>query len=90
MNRARIHGFDEVYDVCEAQLERAGAVESSDEQRGELQGSARESKVVITVDATRQGLQRVTVTARKLSGFSPDLDTAQWIADAITRRLATS
>lgn len=81
-------GFDEVYDVCEAQLERAGTVTASDDLRGVLEGSAEESRIDITIDTTRQGLQRVRVTARRFSGLSPDLETAQWLADAISRRLA--
>ena len=80
-------GFDEVYDVCEAQLERAGTVEVSDDLRGVLEGTVEDSELRITVDPTRQGYQRVTVTARKLSGLSPDLETAQWLADAVVRRL---
>ncbi len=80
-------GFDEVYDVCEAQLERAGTVERSDDLRGELEGATVDSQVEITIDTTRQGYQRVTVRPRKLSGLSPDLETAQWLADAISRRL---
>ncbi|RMH01691.1 MAG: DUF3568 family protein [Planctomycetota bacterium] len=80
--------FDEVFDVCEAQLERSGRVELSDDARGAVEGSVRDSEVSIRIETTRQGLQRVTVTARKYEGLGPDLETAQWLADAISRRLS--
>lgn len=80
--------FEEVYDVCEAQIERAGSVDLSDDQRGILEGHIDDAEVWISVEATRQGLQRVSVKARKLAGVSPALETAQWLADSISRRLA--
>jgi hypothetical protein len=79
--------FGEVFDVCEAQLERAGEVTASDDLRGVLEGTADEAEVTITVDTTEQGYQRVRVKARRLSGLSPDLDTATWLGTVISRRL---
>ncbi len=79
--------FAEVYDVCEAQLERAGEVTASDDLRGVLEGRCEDAEVTITVETTEQGYQRVRVKARRLSGLSPDLDTATWLGTVISRRL---
>jgi hypothetical protein len=64
--------------ACESSLERLGAVDS---KRLVLDGTVSESKISVRIEPADQDRQRITVSARRLAGLSPDLEAARRVAN---------
>ncbi len=78
---------DHIYDACEAEMKARGVVEKGDRVGGTLEGRVGGSSVTVTVEKATESAWKVAVRARKNSGISPDLDTAQQVAYAIVKRV---
>lgn len=69
--------------ASESTLERLGAVDSADPKRLVLDATVSESKVSVRIQPSGRDRHRITVSARRLSGLSPDLETARRVAGEI-------
>ena len=78
---------EDTFAACESTLERLGAVDSADPKRLVLDGTVSESKLTVQIVPSGRDRHRVTVSARRLSGLSPDLETARRVAGEIAELL---
>jgi hypothetical protein len=78
---------EDTFAACESTLERLGAVDSADPKRLVIDGSVSESRLTVQIVPSGRDRHRVTVSARRLSGLSPDLETARRVAGEIAELL---
>ena len=77
----------DAFEAAEAVVDELGAVRLADSKRGQIEGTVEQSEVTIATSTTESGRARVTVSARRVAGLSPDLETARKIAGSIAERL---
>lgn len=78
---------EDTFAACESILERLGAVDSADPKRLVLDATVSESKISVRIQPSGRDRHRVTVSARRLAGLSPDLETARRVAGEIAELL---
>lgn len=75
-----------VMDAARSEIEARGVLDAVDEGPGRYEGTVEKTAVTVIVGGEVDGLVKVTVSARKNSGFTPDPVLADSIAHAIARR----
>ncbi len=74
------------YAAAREEIQNRGVVESADADSSRVQGTVGGSSVTVSVSSPSSGEARVSVSARKNGGISPDIDTAEQVAMSIVKR----
>ncbi len=77
---------DAAYAAAREEIRTRGVLESADSDAAHLEGTVGGSTVKVSVSTPTRGEAKVSVSARKNAGISPDFETAEQVAMAIAKR----
>ncbi|TAH38228.1 MAG: hypothetical protein EYC70_06290 [Planctomycetota bacterium] len=79
--------FTTVFGAARAELAQRGGVSAADLESGHLEGEVEGATVKIWITSVTRDTRKCRVQARANAGISPDLDTAQSVAQGLAERL---
>ena len=74
------------YAAAREEIRNRGMLESADAESSRVEGTVGGSSVKVSVTSPGTGEAKVSVSARKNGGISPDIETAEQVAMAIVKR----